>query len=91
MPQDKEVFTPAEAFERSSALFLNLTGKTSPDIVLFASCLWYVILALPLSIVPGPRTHLPAQPCANLALTLTLTLGSAAVDGPVRDGSDPTQ
>ena len=41
MPEDKEVFTPAEAFQRSSALFHNLTGRTSPDIVLFASCLWY--------------------------------------------------
>ncbi len=74
MPQDKEVFTPAEAFKRSSELFRNLTGKTSPDIVLFASCLWY---AAP-SPLPSPSPILGSTcrrfPCTQWALTSTLTL-----------------
>ena len=83
MPQDKEVLTPAEAFSSSSALFHNLTGRTSPDIVLFASNLW---CAIPEHCVhhPDPRSanegresvaeHLPSSKMAvTQARTQTLT------------------
>ena len=72
MPQDKEVFTPAEAFQRSTALFQNLTGKTSPDIVLFASCLWY---AAPEGCPDHPQP--PRQPASVTLLSMILTPGLA--------------
>ena len=40
LPQPDNVMSPREALNQSSTALFKLTGGRSPDIILFASCLW---------------------------------------------------